>query len=46
MMYIDDCLRGTVQYMMTPGEKLSTRTFNVHAISFTPEEIFEEVSEP
>lgn len=43
MMYIDDCLRGTIQYMMTPSEKLSTRTFNVHAISFTPEEIFAEV---
>ena len=44
MMYIDDCLRGTIQYMMTPGDKLSTRTFNLHAMSFTPEEIFEEVS--
>ena len=43
MMYIDDCLRGTIQYMMTPGEQLSTRTFNLHAMSFTPEEIFEEV---
>ena len=44
MMYIDDCLRGTIQYMMTPGKELSTRTFNLHAMSFTPEEIFEEVS--
>ena len=44
MMYIDDCLRGTIQYMMTPGEQLSTRTFNLHAMSFTPEEIFEEVT--
>ena len=43
MMYIDDCLRGTVEYMMAPKEKLSTRTYNVHAMSFTPEEIFDEV---
>jgi len=43
MMYIDDCLRGTIEYMMAPKEGLSTRTYNVHAMSFTPEEIFEEV---
>jgi len=43
MMYIDDCLRGTIEYMMAPKESLSTRTYNVHAMSFTPEEIFEEV---
>ena len=29
--------------MMAPKEGLSTRTYNVHAMSFTPEEIFEEV---
>ena len=28
---------------MAPKEDLSTRTYNVHAMSFTPEEIFEEV---
>ena len=44
MMYIDDCLRGTVEYMMAPKEKLSTRTYNVHAMSFTPEEIVQAVS--
>ena len=43
MMYIDDCLRGTIEYMMAPKEQLSTRTYNVHAMSFTPEEIFDEV---
>ena len=46
MMYIDDCLRGTIEYMMAPREKLSTRTYNVHAMSFTPEEIFDEVTQP
>jgi len=43
MMYIDDCLRATIEFMMTPSEKLSTRTYNIHAMSFTPEEIFQEV---
>jgi len=43
MMYIDDCLRGTIEYMLAPREQLSTRTYNVHAMSFTPEEIFDEV---
>lgn len=44
MMYIDDCLRGTIEYMLAPREQLSTRTYNVHAMSFTPEEIFDEVT--
>ena len=35
--------RSTVEFMMAPKEDLSTRTYNVHAMSFTPEEIFEEV---
>jgi len=43
MMYIDDCLRSTIEFMMAPSEKLTTRTYNVHAMSFTPEEIFNEV---
>ena len=45
MMYIDDCLRGTIEYMLAPREQLSTRTYNVHAMSFTPEEIFDEVTD-
>jgi len=43
MMYIDDCLRATIEYMMTPGKELTTRTYNVHAMSFTPEELYAEV---
>merc|ERR1712029_9279 len=43
MMYIDDCLRSTVEFMMADKAGLSTRTYNVHAMSFTPEEIFAEV---
>ena len=29
--------------MLAPTDKLSTRTYNVHAMSFTPEELFNEV---
>lgn len=43
MMYIDDCLRSTIEYMLTPANQLTTRTYNVHAMSFTPEELFQEV---
>jgi len=35
--------RALIQFMMAPKESLSTRTYNVYAMSFTPEEIFEEV---
>lgn len=43
MMYLEDCLRSTVEYMMAPADQLSCRTYNVHAMSFTPDEIFTEV---
>merc|ERR1719228_508467 len=43
MMYLDDCLRAAVEYMTAPGEDLSCRVYNVHAMSFTPEEIYNEV---
>ncbi|XP_071117255.1 L-threonine 3-dehydrogenase, mitochondrial-like [Haliotis cracherodii] len=43
MMYIDDTLRSTVNFMEVPNEKLSMRTYNVTAMSFTPSEIAEEV---
>ena len=40
MMYTDDCLRSISEYMATPAESLSCRTYNVAAISFTPHELF------
>lgn len=43
MMYIDDCLRSLYDFMVAPAENLSTRTYNVAAMSFTPEELFTEV---
>ncbi|XP_054154224.1 L-threonine 3-dehydrogenase, mitochondrial-like [Oppia nitens] len=39
MMYIDDCLNSLVTIMETPEDKLKQRTYNVNAISFTPNEL-------
>lgn len=39
MMYIDDCLRSVHEVMSAPAEKLKVRTYNVAAMSFTPEEL-------
>lgn len=43
MMYIDDCLRATLEVMEAPAEALSLRTYNVNAMSFTPAELAQEV---
>ncbi len=44
MIHIDDCLHSILQYMETPFEKLAKqRTYNVAAMSFTPEELFNEI---
>ncbi|CAB1342512.1 unnamed protein product [Coregonus sp. 'balchen'] len=43
MMYIDDCLRATVEMMEAPTDTLSMRTYNINAMSFTPEELAHEV---
>ena len=40
MMYMDDAIRGTIELMEAPAEKLKTRmTYNISAMSFAPEEI-------
>ncbi|XP_071541685.1 L-threonine 3-dehydrogenase, mitochondrial [Panulirus ornatus] len=39
MMYIDDCLRSLWEIMVAPEDQLKRRTYNVTAMSFTPEEI-------
>jgi threonine 3-dehydrogenase len=43
MIYIDDCIRATVALMETPDSKLSMRTYNINALSFTPEELTNEL---
>lgn len=43
MMYVDDCLRATLEIMEAPAELLSMRTYNISAMSFTPEELVQEV---
>lgn len=40
MMYMDDAIRGTIELMEAPVEKLKTRmAYNISAMSFAPEEI-------
>ena len=39
MMWIDDCLRSITTMLEVPEERLKLRTYNVNAMSFTPEEL-------
>ena len=43
MMYIDDCLNSVLQFMERPAETLKQRTYNITAMSFTPEQLFDEI---
>ena len=43
MIYLPDCLRATVELLEAPAEKLKMRTYNISAISFTPEELADEL---
>ncbi|HPG13002.1 MAG TPA: NAD-dependent epimerase/dehydratase family protein, partial [Chitinophagaceae bacterium] len=44
MMYMPDAIRATIELMEAPADKLSVRTsYNVSAISFSPEEIANEI---
>lgn len=44
MMYMDDAIRGTMELMEAPAEKLKTRmAYNLSAMSFSPKEIAEAI---
>lgn len=44
MMYMDDAIRGTIELMEVPAEKIKTRmSYNISAMSFSPEEIAESI---
>lgn len=44
MMYMEDAVRGTIQLMEAPAERLSTRSgYNLSGMSFTPSQIAEEI---
>jgi nucleoside-diphosphate-sugar epimerase len=45
MMYMDDAIRGTIDLMNAPSEKVKNRmSYNFSAISFSPKEIADELS--
>ncbi|XP_028255081.1 L-threonine 3-dehydrogenase, mitochondrial-like isoform X2 [Parambassis ranga] len=43
MMYIDDCVRATVDFLEAPADTLISRTYNINAMSFTPQELTQEI---
>ena len=44
MMYMDDAIEATVKIMEAPAENIKiSSSYNLAAISFTPEEIAEEI---
>ena len=44
MMYMDDALKATVQIMQADADKIKIRSsYNLSGMSFTPEQIFEEI---
>ncbi|KAJ3584120.1 hypothetical protein NHX12_014616 [Muraenolepis orangiensis] len=43
MMYIDDCLRATLEMLEAPASALGARTYNINAMSFTPGDLTREI---
>lgn len=44
MMYMDDAIRGTIELMEAPADKIKTRmAYNISAMSFSPKEIAETI---
>lgn len=42
-MYLDDCLRGTVEFLEASNSNLSRRVYNFHGFSTTPEDLTNEI---
>ncbi|KAJ2598896.1 hypothetical protein GGF39_002457 [Coemansia sp. RSA 1721] len=43
MAYIDDCIVGTMQLLEAPRDALTQSVYNVHACSFSPEQLTAEI---
>lgn len=43
MMYLPDCLKATIDMMEAPASDLKQRTYNVNAMSFTPQQLANEI---
>ena len=43
MIYVDDCIDATIQYLKAPKKDLKRCVYNLGGISFTPEEFIVEV---
>ncbi|MBN3305218.1 TDH protein, partial [Amia calva] len=43
MMHISDCHRATLEFMQAPASQLSLRTYNIAAMSLTPEQLVAEL---
>jgi nucleoside-diphosphate-sugar epimerase len=44
MMYMPDCIKATLSFLAAKNEHLTLRTYNVHALSFAPEELAAEIT--
>lgn len=43
MMYMDDCVKSTIDFIDTSDKLLGQRVYNIGAVSFTPEKVAAEI---
>ncbi|KAM6893486.1 L-threonine 3-dehydrogenase, mitochondrial-like [Xenentodon cancila] len=43
VMYIDDCVRATLEFLEAPTNTLNSRTYNISGVDFTPHELTQEI---